>query len=144
MSLDGDRVQFADGTSVPADLIIWATGYEVCFPFFEPGLLDVEHNDLPLWRRTIHPEHPGLFFVGLVQPVGALAEAQSVWITEFLTGRYVPPADEEVRSALAREDAASKRRFYPSDRHTMEVDFDRYLWDLDRERRRGAARAGRR
>ena len=28
-SLQGDRVAFVDGTSVPADLIVWATGYRV-------------------------------------------------------------------------------------------------------------------
>lgn len=143
-SLDGDRVTFSDGTSVPADLIVWATGYSVSFPFFAPELLDVQHNNLPLWRRTIHPDHPGLFFVGLLQPVGAvmpLAEAQSVWIAELLTGRYAPPPADEVRAAMAREDTAYKKRFYVSDRHTMEVDFDRYLWDLERERRRGAKRA---
>lgn len=143
-SLDGNRVTFVDDSSVPADLIVWATGYNVSFPFFAPDLLDVTHNNLPLWRRTIHPDHPGLFFVGLLQPVGAvmpLAEAQSVWITELLTGRYAPPPQEEVRAEMVREDAAYKKRFYASDRHTMEVDFDRYLWDLERERRRGAKRA---
>ena len=34
--LDGDRVVFVDGTSAPADLIIWATGYRVSFPFLAP------------------------------------------------------------------------------------------------------------
>ncbi len=144
MSLDGDRVSFADGTSVAADLIVWATGYTVSFPFFTKEVLGVEHNNLPLWRRTIHPDLPGLFFVGLLQPVGAvmpLAEAQSEWIAELLTGRYAPPPVNEVRAEMVREDTAYKKRFYASDRHTMEVDFDRYLWDLERERKRGAKRA---
>ena len=35
----------------------------------------------------------------------------------------------------------NRRQFYASVRHTMEVDFDHYLWDLRREIRRGAARA---
>jgi hypothetical protein len=120
------------------------TGYKMSFPFFAPDLLGVEHNNLPLWRRTIHPDLPGLFFVGLLQPVGAvmpLAEAQGTWIADLVTSRCALPPTDEVRSATAREDAAYTRRFYASDRHTMEVDFDRYLWDLERERRRGAKRA---
>ena len=36
----------------------------------------------------------------------------------------------------------NRRQFYASPRHTMEVDFDHYLWDLRRERQCGAARAG--
>ena len=48
---------------------------------------------------------------------------------------------------MAADDAAYKKRFYASARHTMEVDFDHYLWELDRERAprrraRAAERAG--
>ena len=142
--LDGVHVVFADGSSVRADLIVWATGYRVSFPFLDPQLLTVRENDLPLWKRCVHPDIPGLYFVGLLQPVGAvmpLAEAQSVWITELLRGTYVPPSDAEVRAQMTRDDLAYKKRFYRSARHTMEVDFDHYLWDLRRERRRGARRA---
>ena len=91
--LDGDRVVFVDGTTAPADLIIWATGYRVSFPFLKPDLVSVEANSLPLWKRTVHPDLPGLFFLGLLQPIGAvmpLAEAQSAWIAEMLAGGYVP------------------------------------------------------
>jgi hypothetical protein len=35
----------------------------------------------------------------------------------------------------------NRKQVYRSPRHTMEVDFDRYLWDLGRERRRGQERA---
>lgn len=141
---DGDRVVFADGSSVHADLIVWATGYRVSFPFLDESLVNPEHNELPLWKRTVHPDLPGLYFIGLLQPVGAvmpLAEAQAAWITELLTGRYAPPSDAEIRRQLVRDHERYKRRFYASPRHTMEVDFDHYLWDLGRERKAGRARA---
>ena len=142
--LDGDRVVFVDGTSAPADLIIWATGYHVTFPFLDPALVAARDNDLPLWKRAVHPDLPGLYFLGLLQPLGAvmpLAEAQAAWIAETLRGDYVPPADDDVRRQMAAEHRRYRRRFYDSPRHTMEVDFDRYLWDLARERRKGRARA---
>ncbi len=142
--LDGDRVVFVDGSSAPADLIVWATGYHVSFPFLDPALVAAPGNDLPLWKRTVHPDLPGLYFLGLLQPLGAvmpLAEAQAAWITETLTGAYAPPPDTVVRRQMAAEHARDTRRFYASPRHTMEVDFDRYLWDLARERRKGRARA---
>lgn len=141
---EGDTVVFADGTRCRADLIVWATGYRVSFPFFDPELVAAPENDLPLWRRTVHPDLPGLYFVGLLQPLGAvmpLAEAQSAWIAETLAGRYLPPPDAEIRSQMAAEHDRAKRRFYNSPRHTMEVDFEHYLWSLERERRRGARRA---
>ncbi|MCW2756590.1 MAG: monooxygenase, partial [Nocardioidaceae bacterium] len=142
--LDGDRVVFTDGSSVPCDLLIWATGYNVTFPFLDAALVSAPGNDLPLWKRMVHPDLPGLFFVGLLQPVGAvmpLAEAQSVLLADLLTGQFVLPPDAELRRQMADDHAAYKKRFYSSARHTMEVDFDHFLWELDRERKRGAARA---
>ncbi|GGB86244.1 monooxygenase [Knoellia flava TL1] len=145
--LDGDRVVFVDGSSAPADLVVWATGYRVTFPFLDASLVSADDNDLPLWKRTVHPDLPGLFFIGLLQPVGAvmpLAEAQGTWVAQMLAGRYAPPPVDEVRRQMAAEHERNRRQFYASPRHTMEVDFDHYLWDLERERRRGAARAARR
>jgi dimethylaniline monooxygenase (N-oxide forming) len=142
--LDGDRVVFVDGTSAPADLIVWATGYRITFPFLSGGLVSVEDNDLPLWKRTVHPDLPGLYFIGLVQAIGAvmpIAEAQSAWIAETLTGGYVPPAEAVVRRQMRAEHERDRKQFYPSPRHTLEVDFDHYLWDLARERKKGRARA---
>ena len=142
--LDGDQVIFTDGTSVPCDLVVWATGYNVTFPFLDPALVSAPGNDLPLWKRMVHPDLPGLFFIGLAQPLGAvmpLSEAQSVLVADLLTGEYALPDDAELRKQMAADDAAYKKRFYASARHTMEVDFDHYLWSLDRERAQGATRA---
>ncbi|HSU03788.1 MAG TPA: NAD(P)-binding domain-containing protein [Nocardioides sp.] len=142
--LDGDRVVFVDGSTAPADLVVWATGYRVSFPFLDPDLVSARANDLPLWKRAVHPDLPGLFFLGLLQPLGALmplAEAQAAWIAEMLAGDYVPPSGAVVRRQMAAEHARDTRQFYPSPRHTLEVDFDHYLWDLQRERKKGRARA---
>jgi hypothetical protein len=141
---DGDEVVFVDGTRARADLVVWATGYSVRFPFLDEEVISSRDNDLPLWKRTVHPDLPGLYFIGLLQPIGAimpLAEAQSVWVAETLSGRYVPPPAEEIRRQMLADHERNRRQFYASPRHTMEVDFDHFLWDLRRERGRGAARA---
>ena len=143
--LDGDGVVFVDGTRAKADLIVWATGYNVTFPFLDPALVNPEDNEFPLFKRTLHPDLPGLYFIGLLQPVGAvmpLAEAQSAWVAEILTGRYAAPPPTRMRQTMRRDHERNKRQFYASPRHTMEVDFDHFLWDLRRERRQGRARAG--
>lgn len=143
--LGRDRVHFTDGTSAPADLIVWATGYTVSFPFLDPALLAADDNDLPLFHRAVHPDLPGLFFLGLLQPIGAvmpLAEAQAQWSARILRGQYAFPPDGELRETMQRDHERNRRRFYASPRHTMEVDFDRFLVDLRGEMRRGARRAG--
>jgi len=144
--LRGDRVLFDDGSEERVDVIVYCTGYKVSFPFFDDGFLAAPGNDLPLYRRTFHPDLGGLYFIGLCQPFGAImpiAEEQGRWIAELLSGRCELPPAGEMRAEMRRERAAHAKRFYPSPRHTMEVDFDEWMRDARRERRRGAKRAAR-
>ena len=90
------------------------------------------------------PGNASLAFVGLLQPIGAimpLAEAQGQWIAEYLRGEYHLPAPRAMAADMRREGARMRRRYVASARHTIQVDFDTYLANLRRERRRGAARA---
>jgi dimethylaniline monooxygenase (N-oxide forming) len=139
-----DRVLFEDGSEERVDVIVYCTGYKVTFPFFEPEFITAPDNDLPLFRRTFPPEIDGVYFLGLAQPLGALmpiAEKQGQWIAELLAGRYRLPSREEMRADIARVREADAKRFYKSKRHTMEVDFDEWMRDADRELRAGAKRA---
>jgi dimethylaniline monooxygenase (N-oxide forming) len=137
-------VVFADGSEVEADIVVYCTGYRVTFPFFDPELISAPDNDLPLFRRVFHSELRSLFFIGLLQPLGAimpLAAAQSEWVCDHLSGRYALPGPEALWADMERERAEMSKRYVVSKRHTMEVDFDDYLADLAKERRRGARRA---
>ena len=137
-------VRFTDGSEVPADVVVYCTGYKVTFPFLDPGLIAAPGNDLPLFRRVFHPDVGGIYFVGLLQPLGAimpLAELQSQWICDHLAGRYHLPPRSELRADMAAERAAMFKRYVASKRHTMQVDFEDYVLGVRQERRRGAARA---
>jgi len=137
-------VVFADGSEVEADIVIYCTGYRVTFPFFAPDLIAAPDNDLPLFRRVFHPRIPSVAFIGLLQPLGAimpLAAAQSEWVCDYLSGRYALPDPEAMRADMEAERARMFKRYVASKRHTMQVDYDDYLADLAKERRRGAERA---
>jgi dimethylaniline monooxygenase (N-oxide forming) len=139
----GDRVRFEDGSVEQVDAIVYCTGYKVTFPFFDEGFVSAPENDLPLFRRIFHPDVEGLFFVGLLQPLGAimpLSEAQGQWIASYLRGEYALPAPAELRADVERERRRMFKRYVASKRHTMQVDFDNYLYDLRREQRAGARR----
>jgi hypothetical protein len=85
-----------------------------------------------------------LFFLGLLQPLGALmplAEAQGRWIASYLRGEYRLPSRAEMEADVRRERERMRRRYVASKRHTMEVDFDDYLFALRRELRAGSRRA---
>src|SRR5215207_5966835 len=141
--LRGDRVLFEDGTEEHVDVIVYCTGYKVSFPFFDQGFISAPDNDLPLYMRTFHPDVEGVYFLGLAQPLGAImpiAERLAKWIAELLTGSYRLPSKEEMRAAIADARIAHARRFYKSKRHTMEVDFDEWMRDSERELRAGRRR----
>ncbi len=145
-ALEGDRVRFVDGSVEPIDAIVYCTGYRVTFPFLDPALIAAPDNDLPLFFRVFKPGLDDLYFVGLLQPLGAvmpLAEAQAKWIGEHLAGEYRLPDDAAMRAWIARDRRDMFRRYVKSARHTMQVDFDEYLWRLGRERFAGRARASR-
>jgi dimethylaniline monooxygenase (N-oxide forming) len=142
--LDGDHVRFVDGTREPVDVIVWCTGYKVRFPFFDEQFVSAPDNDLPLFRRVFKPGLDNLFFVALLQPLGAtmpLAEAQGRWIASYLRGEYALPEEGAMRADIERERAVMFKRYVASKRHTMQVDFDTYLHELAKERRAGEQRA---
>jgi dimethylaniline monooxygenase (N-oxide forming) len=143
--LTGSGVEFVDGREEPVDLIVWCTGYKVSFPFFDPSFIAAEGNDLPLWERMIKPGVDNLFFVGLLQPLGAImpvAEAQARLIGDVLAGRVALPAADKMRLAMEEERRALFSRYKDrAPRHTMQVDFGSYLWRLRRARKKGAAAA---
>jgi cation diffusion facilitator CzcD-associated flavoprotein CzcO len=144
-ALEGRNVRFADGSvEEDIDLVVYCTGYKVTFPFFAEDLVSAPDNDLPLFRRVFHPEIDNLFFLSLLQPLGAtmpIAERQARWIADYLRGEYRLPAPGELRADIERERAAMFRRYVKSKRHTMQIDYDEYMHEVEKESRAGAERA---
>ena len=142
--LEGERVRFVDGSEVEADIVVYCTGYKVTFPFFDEDFVSAPDNDLPLFRRVFKPGIDNVFFVGLLQPLGAvmpLAEAQGRWVADYLRGEYALPPSRQMRADIAAEHEAMFKRYVATKRHTIQVDFEDYLRDLAAERRAGGARA---
>ena len=142
--LANDRVRFVDGSEETIDVIVWSTGYKITFPFFDQDFISAPDNELFLYRRVFKPGMDNLFFIALLQPLGPtmpIAEAQGRWIAAYLRGEYALPSIAQMKSEIGRERARMRRRYVASKRHTMEVDFDDYLYALRRELKAGAARA---
>jgi len=136
---DGDQVRFADGTTVEADVVVYCTGYQVSFPFLDENVVNARDNRVDLYRRVVSVENPGLYFVGLIQPLGAvmpLAEQQAHWVADLITGACRLPSTTSMRAQIAAYDSRVRKRFVASKRHTIEVDARAYRAELVRERRR--------
>jgi dimethylaniline monooxygenase (N-oxide forming) len=138
------EVEFTDGTRVLCDVVVYCTGYKISFPFFDEDLVSAPDNRIELFRRVFHPAHADLAFAGLLQPLGAimpLSEAQGTWIADYLRGEYALPMAAAMREDIRRDQAAMRKRYVSSKRHTIQVDFDDYLLDLAKERAAGGERA---
>lgn len=60
---DGNHVVFKDGTSLPVDNVIWATGFRSDYSWVElDGVVSTEGQ--PVHRRGV-AEHTGVYFLGL-------------------------------------------------------------------------------
>jgi thioredoxin reductase len=139
----GRTVRFANGSEEEIDLVVYCTGYRITFPFFDESVVSAADNRLPLYRRVAPVEHPGLYFIGFVQPLGAImpiAEAQAEWVADLLSGRGTLPSPADMRAEIAEAERKMRKRYVASKRHTIQVDFQPYLREIKRERKRAAQR----
>ena len=147
-ALEGRTVRFEDDSVEAVDAIVYATGYKISFPFFDDAALKPDKdNRFPLFKRMLIPGIDDLFFMGLAQPLPTLvnfAEQQSKLAAGFLAGRYALPSHDEMRQITEADEKVELGDYYQSTRHTIQVDFARYVDDLKKEivkgERRGAAK----
>lgn len=144
-SLDGRVVHFVDGTSEEVDVIIYATGYNITFPFFDEDFLSAPDNHLPLYKRMLDPRFDDLIFMGFAQALPTLfpfVECQARMAAAYLAGTYRPPGESEMRRVILADQKKYVGHFHQSARHTQQVDYFDYERDMrKRELPAGAKRA---
>ncbi len=127
-AIDGQTIQFSDGTADQFDGLIFGTGFELSLPFLSDTLrlhLGVGAQNLDLYKCTFHPDLPGLAFAGLFQVAGPYfppIELQARWIAYAWSGARPLPSPTEMRRW------AAKTAGQTSDKHHMPsltVDFAR-------------------
>jgi Flavin-binding monooxygenase-like len=142
----GDRVRFEDGSVEEIDAIVYATGYKITFPFFDPGLLSAPENRLPLYKRIFVPGIDDLALVGFAQAIPTLfpfVELQSKLVARYVGGDYALPSVEEMERTID-EDVARHGQWADRPRHTMQIDWYLYEHEIwNRELPAGRERAER-
>jgi len=91
---------------------------------------------LNLYRRVVPPRLPGLYFIGLVQPLGAimpLAEIQAQWVAELIQGRATLPTRARMVREIADHRTLAAKRFSGCSDQDIRVDFLAYLRDIRRD-----------
>ncbi len=126
------EVVLSNGDTVPADVVIYATGYNISFPFLDATVIAVNDNKIDLYKMVVPVDIEGLYFVGLIQPVGALpplAEQQARWIAQLIGGTPLPSAGE-MRAEIVVDRYTRQERYLDRPRHTIQVDYWPYLDDM--------------
>ncbi len=131
--LDGRTVHFTDGTSGEFDIIVYATGYNITFPFFDPEFISAPGNRIDLYKRMFVPGIDDLVFAGFAQSTPTLfpfVECQARLIGAFAVGRYRLPAPDEMHSVIASDQQRYTGHMLDRPRHTQQVDYFLYEHDM--------------
>jgi hypothetical protein len=134
-SFDGNAVIFEDGKRDDIDIVVFATGYKITFPFLDdlaPLNWQSQFGAPRLYMNVFPPEDNGLFVAGLLEGAGVGwpgRALQTDLIAAYLKARKEKPqAAEKFRSEIARYCAAR-----PNDdrgEHGIFVDFLQYKREL--------------
>lgn len=140
--LDGDAVSFEDGSREAIDAIIYATGYKTSFPFLDAEVFAVNDGHASLYRRIAPVGRPGLYVLGLVQPIGPtipLVEVQARWLAGVLAGQVTLPDHAGMQREVQAHQRELARTYVGSARYTLEVDAATYKKQLFADLRSGQA-----
>lgn len=140
---DGDGIIFEDGSRVEADSLIYCTGYKISFPFLDDSIVNTKDNQVRLYNLMVHPDYEGLYFIGLIQPLGAImpiAERQAIWAADLLEGKAKLPDKAAMEDEIEKRRVKMAKRYDDRVRHTIQVDYWSYMRDLAREIKQGKQR----
>jgi len=129
--LKGRIVRFSDGSEVEADLLVYATGYEIAVPIIDNDLIFDANGRPRLFFNVFHPQLDDLFAVGLIQANGSIwrvADDQSKLVASFL----IAAAEGHERASWFRALKAQgpqrspRTSYVQSERHLLEANYYAY------------------
>jgi len=121
----GKTVHLVDGSSIEVDTVIAATGYHIHLPFLG-DLAPVTERRLRAYKRVVHPDRPGLYFVGFFNVSGganiSMMDVQSSFVTAVVDGAITLPSVEAMHSDIEAERRFMERRYPGAARYGLELD----------------------
>ncbi len=135
--LAGDRVRFVDGSTEQVDVILYATGFKVSFPFLDPAHLNWRDGRPDLYLNIFHPDRDDLFCAGLIQPDSGqwgLVDYQAQLIANYLMSleNQSPAATHFQRLKQANNRSWRRGKFLDTPRHRLEVEHFSYRRELQK------------
>jgi hypothetical protein len=81
--LDGEQVEFVDGSRAAFDLIVCATGFNVSYPFLPPELQRVQGPVVQCYGGAFLDDYKGLYYIGWGQARGGVGSLMSAYGPRF-------------------------------------------------------------
>lgn len=135
--LCGDSVRFTDDSHAQIDLVIYATGYQLSFPFMDRADLNWREGDPgpTLYLHCFHPTCDTLFVIGLVEPDSGifwLMDYQAQAVARLLTAPPHRAAAFRAQMSKRWPNLRGGNRYLPTRRHFYEVDHVAYRRAIQR------------
>ncbi len=136
--LRADGVRFVDGTEEAIDVILYATGFRLSFPFIDPHHLNWDAGRPNLFLNIFHPQRDNLFCAGLIQPDSGqwgLVDYQAQLIVRYLNAMKEKPRAARWFRRLkesAVPEQAGRIRYLDSPRHRLGVEHFSYRSQLQK------------
>jgi hypothetical protein len=132
VELCGDHVQFKDGSEEPIDVIVYATGFKISFPFIDTAHLNWCDGRPDLFLNIFHPDREDLFVAGLIQPDSGqwgLVDYQAQAISSFIRQLDAGSASAQRLRKMKRhgqDSHSAEIQYVNSTRHLLEVEHFSY------------------
>ena len=140
--LRGNRVVFKDGSYEDVDVIVYATGFKLTFPFIDKTHLNWHEGRPEFYLNIFHPKYDNLFLIGLFQTSTGnwpLFHHQSELLARFIHSMKHAPAKAEwmrARKVGQQPDINGGIRFTGSSRHLLECEHFTYRAALRKHARK--------
>lgn len=104
---EGKVLTFEDGSELEADLIVFATGYALKYPFLDDtdllSYFDENQGIGPLFHRTVSIKDTSLFFPGITTSIAnnqGIMERQVIFTSKIISGEIELPSIEEMTASF--------------------------------------------
>ncbi|KAK6048275.1 Flavin-binding monooxygenase-like protein, partial [Cooperia oncophora] len=128
-----DKVIVKNGKSYDCDVLITCTGYTFGFPYLDKNIISIEHHEVPLYKFVFPPNNTNLAVIGMIQPIGSIipiSEIQARWVTQVFVDKLKLPSKDEMWKDITLKRQAMKRRYFQSEKHTIQVDYVKYMDEI--------------
>lgn len=129
---EADAVRFADGSREKIDVVIYATGFKISFPFLDAAHVDLRDGKPDLYLHVFSRRYDNLFVLGLIQPDSGqfgLVDHQAQAVARFIEARAKHSAAAEQfrrQKAADRPDLSNGIQYVDSTRHILEIEHFTY------------------